>query len=277
MSRSTLYLLAVLLAASAAIVSLQFSNAAVQIDNAHWTGTPSPPCFIDARECGGHVLGMDENGRDVLARLIVGGRYTLGVALLALAIEFGIAAALAGVKRHAGRIASAVVLYLADAVGALPRLPLVIVAVLVSHRVLAGAEHTIVGLAAILGLVFWPRTLLVWMQRGAVGQEPLRHAASDLVSIILLGTAVDFLGYGIFPPWPSWGNMLVGAESNFEVAWWVVVFPAACIFVTVIAIDWFRFSVPLDVARGRGIAFGKPKHAHDDTGAHDDAVVITDP
>jgi peptide/nickel transport system permease protein len=246
MSRTTLCFLALLFAASAGIVSLQYSNAAVQIDSAHWTGTAAPPCFLSARDCGGHLLGTDENGRDVLARLIVGGRYTLGVAFLALAIEFGIAGALKVVTRHAGRIANAVVLYLADAVGALPRLPLVIVMILVSHRLLGGGEHSALGLAAILGLLFWPRTLRLWMHRAGAPAEPRRHAASDLVTIILLGAAVDFLGYGVFPPWPSWGNMLVGAESNLSVAWWNGVFPAVCIFVTVMVIDWLRFSGTLD-------------------------------
>lgn len=57
------------------------------IDNVHWQGNPLPPCFQDATACGGHVLGSDENGRDMLARLIFGARISLTVGVAAVVVE----------------------------------------------------------------------------------------------------------------------------------------------------------------------------------------------
>ncbi len=57
------------------------------IDNLHWTGYPIPPCFVNATTCGGHLFGTDEVGRDVLARLIVGARSSLGMSLAGAVCE----------------------------------------------------------------------------------------------------------------------------------------------------------------------------------------------
>src|SRR5579884_1421430 len=69
MAGAVVLLLMVVVAVFAAKIAPFDPNA---IDNVHWQGNPLPPCFVDASQCGGHSLGSDENGRDLLARLIFG-------------------------------------------------------------------------------------------------------------------------------------------------------------------------------------------------------------
>src|SRR5215469_14130751 len=86
MTKRSAILLSVAILAFAALViaGSALVGAANYIDNIHWIGSPLPPCFVDAKACGGHVLGTDEIGRDMLTRLIVGARTTLIVSLCAL-------------------------------------------------------------------------------------------------------------------------------------------------------------------------------------------------
>jgi len=64
----------------------------------------------------------------------------------------------------------------------------------------------------------------------------MRLAAIDIGTIILIESALSFLGLGILPPTPSWGNMLSNAASYFNLAWWLVVSPGAMIFLTVLCL-----------------------------------------
>ncbi|MFN2450146.1 MAG: ABC transporter permease [Candidatus Baltobacteraceae bacterium] len=64
------------------------------------------------------------------------------------------------------------------------------------------------------------------------------QATLDVANVIVLESALSFLGFGIQPPTASWGNMLANAESNLETAWWAAVFPGLCILITVLAINY---------------------------------------
>jgi peptide/nickel transport system permease protein len=84
MAGGVILLLLILAAVFAPAISPQDPYA---IDNVHWQGPPVPPCFVDAHLCGGHVLGTDETGRDLLARLIFGARISLTVGVAAVIME----------------------------------------------------------------------------------------------------------------------------------------------------------------------------------------------
>jgi peptide/nickel transport system permease protein len=60
----------------------------------------------------------------------------------------------------------------------------------------------------------------------------------EIANVILLESALSFLGFGIQPPTASWGNMLANAESNLQIAPWVAIFPGLCILVTVLAVNY---------------------------------------
>ncbi|MBV9269925.1 MAG: ABC transporter permease, partial [Candidatus Eremiobacteraeota bacterium] len=92
-------LLLVLAAAFAKFISPFDPNT---IDNTWWKGYPVPPCFQDAAHCGGHILGTDENGRDLLSRLIYGAQISLTVGVFAVVMEIIIGTVLGSVAGYYG-------------------------------------------------------------------------------------------------------------------------------------------------------------------------------
>lgn len=218
-----------------------------------------------------HWLGTDELGRDVLARLAHGGRISLAVAtataLLAAILGSGLGL-LAGY--HGGRL-DAVLMRLTDGVMALPLLPLLIVLAAVDPAKLGippeqlGTEPFAIGrIVVIIGAVGWTtvarlvraQTLSVKARdyvraATAIGASPRRimrrhilpNVASPIVvattlsvgNIVLIESALSFLGLGIRPPLASWGNMLTGAMNVVWSAPEQALWPGLAIFLTVLA------------------------------------------
>lgn len=221
-----------------------------------------------------HPLGTDELGRDVLARLLEGGRVSLAVGL-ATALIAALLGTLIGVAAgYAGGVLDTLLMRLTDGVIALPLLPLLIVLAAVDPAKL-GLPAEMVGspwfglarIVAIIGLVGW--TTVARLARAAAlslrerdfvrasratGAGPLRimrrHILPNVVSpvivattlsvgnVILLESALSFLGLGIQPPLPSWGNMLTNAQELVWSAPALAVWPGLLIFLTVIAFNF---------------------------------------
>ncbi|MBF0095469.1 MAG: ABC transporter permease [Alphaproteobacteria bacterium] len=215
-----------------------------------------------------HPLGTDELGRDVLVRLLHGGRVSLGVGLITAAAAAAIGIAVGLCAGTLGGSVDALLMRLTDGVIALPLLPLLIV--------LAAADPVKLGIpeaggvariVIIIALVGW--TTVARLVRGAalsirardfvlaataLGAGPVRimvvHILPNVVSpaivaatlsvgnIILFESALSFLGLGIQPPLPSWGNMLTGALDLLWSAPTLAVWPGALIFATVIAFNF---------------------------------------
>src|SRR5271165_894099 len=97
------------------------------IDNVHWQGTPLPPCFQDAAQCGGHSLGTDEVGRDLLSRLLFGARISLAVGLFAVLMEILIGATLGAIAGYYGGWIDFALMRLTDVFLSIPILPLLLV------------------------------------------------------------------------------------------------------------------------------------------------------
>lgn len=218
-----------------------------------------------------HWLGTDELGRDVLARLAQGGRVSLAVAgataLLAAAIGT-VLGLLAGY--HGGKL-DALLMRLTDGVMALPLLPLLIVLAAVDPAKLgipperlADEGIAIARIVAIIALVGWTtvarlvraQTLSVKARdyvraATAIGAGPrrimIRHILPNVASpivvaatlsvgnIVLIESALSFLGLGIRPPLASWGNMLTGAMNVVWSAPAQALWPGLAIFLTVLA------------------------------------------
>jgi peptide/nickel transport system permease protein len=243
---------------------------------AAWLDTPADVVDIMNRYAPAsaeHPLGTDELGRDLLVRLAYGGRISLGlgvVAALAAAL-LGIAIGLPA-GYYGGRLDS-LLMRLADGVIALPLLPLLIVLAAIDLTKLglppewAHSPATSFWRVAILvALVGWTTvarlvrgTALSLRQRDyvraaeALGARPARimlvHILPNLATpilvalslsvgnVILFESVLSFLGLGIQPPWPSWGNMLTGAQELIWSAPMLAVWPGLLIFVTVIAFN----------------------------------------
>lgn len=228
---------------------------------------------IHAQPSLSHPLGTDELGRDVAARLLHGGRVSLAVALATalLAAFLGTAIGLLA-GYHGGRL-DALLMRLTDGVMALPLLPLLIVlAALDPAKLGIGAEaqsteaFTIGRMVVIIALVGWTgaarlvraQTMTVKARdyvraATALGATPARimihhilpNVASPMVvaatlsvgNIILVESALSFLGLGVQPPMASWGNMLTGAMNVIWSAPLQALWPGLAIFVTVLAFN----------------------------------------
>ena len=216
-----------------------------------------------------HPLGTDELGRDVLARLLEGGRVSLFVGVTAALTAALLGAAVGLPAGYFGGGLDALLMRLADGVIALPLLPLLIVLAGVSPEKLGlgGVDADALGLARIVilvALVGW--TTAARLVRGAtlatrrldhiraaeaLGAGPLRimlvhilpNVSAPLLvavtlsvgNVILLESTLSFLGLGIQPPLPSWGNMLTRAQELLWTAPMLAVWPGLMIFVTVMA------------------------------------------
>jgi len=208
-----------------------------------------------------HVLGTDHLGRDLLARVIFGARPALLVGVAAVAIS-GIIGMIVGlVSGYFGGRTDDVFMRLADiqlafpfillaiaVIGVLgPSLPVIIIVIGVSSwvvyaRVVRGAvlslrEREFVQAAQALGsrdgriLVrhILPNAFTPW----------LVVATLDMARVIVIESALSFLGLGVQPPTPTWGGMLADGRVYISTAWWLATFPGLAILVTVLGINLF--------------------------------------
>jgi peptide/nickel transport system permease protein len=206
-----------------------------------------------------HWLGTDENGRDVMSRLLHGGRVSLAVGGLAVAFALVLGlllGALAGFRR--GRL-DTVLMRITDAMLSIPTIFVVITALAFFGSTIGALVLTIGG-TAWMGLARIVRGELLSIREQAyieaartLGQGGVqlfaRHMLPQLVPTILVsatvgvGTAIltesalSYLGIGVQPPAASWGNMLSTAQSYFTALPWLVILPGALIFLTVLAVN----------------------------------------
>ena len=208
----------------------------------NWTGEPLPPCFVNASQCYGHLLGTDNLGRDLLARSLYGSANSLGLALVALAFAVVAGLGVAMISRVPSRVGGFVVERFVAAIECFPPFAFIFIMIIVGRpdRLFTLPGIAIAGLA---GLLFCPRIVRAVMSvptaRGALAVVA-DQAAQALTAIILLVATVDFIGWGVEPPYPSWGNMLSDAQENLSIAWWAMVFPAIWLSGALLVIEAVR-------------------------------------
>jgi len=231
------------------------------IDQANWTGYPLAPGVAH------HPLGTDENGRDLLARLIAGSQISLTVAFAAVLISVVIGTVLGAVSGFYGGTIDFWIMRATDVVLCIPLLPLLLVLTAIVSATSNKASLSFIVIVLLIGALSWPSiarlvraSFLSLREREfaeaarAIGDNdariifrhllpnavaPIIVSATLLVAgVILLESTLSFLGFGIQPPQASWGNMLANAESNMSIAPWVAIFPGLCILVTVLAINY---------------------------------------
>ena len=242
----------------ARLLPLQDPNA---IDNVNWQGNPVAPGI------GGHILGTDENGRDLLSRLVFGAQISLTVAFFAVFMEITIGTIVGALAGYYGGKVDYVLMRITDVFLSIPLLPLLLVLTAIVSATSTKAALGFGIIVVIIGGLSWPsvarlvRASFLSLREKefceaarALGNRDgriiFRHllpnavapiivqATLEVAGVIILESTLSFLGFGIQPPQASWGNMLANAESNMSIAPWVAIFPGLCIFVTVLAINY---------------------------------------
>ncbi|HVO65445.1 MAG TPA: oligopeptide ABC transporter permease [Syntrophales bacterium] len=223
--------------------------------------SPYDPNQIDLKlvlspPSGSHLCGTDQLGRDVLSRMMWGARISLKVGFVATGIAILIGAVLGSVAGYYGRWIDAVIMRFVDIMLCFPTFFLIL-------AVIALLEPSIWNIMIIIGLTGWMGiTRLVRadftslkerdfvLAARAIGAGDFRiifihilpnAMASVLVAAtlgvagaILTESALSFLGIGVQPPTPSWGNILTAGKDNIDIAWWLSLYPGLAILITVL-------------------------------------------
>jgi peptide/nickel transport system permease protein len=204
-------------------------------------------------------LGTDQQGRDVLSRILYGARISLALALSATLISSVIGIALGLIAGYRQGLLSDAILRLADAQMAFPFLVLAI-------ALLAVSGPSITNLVIILSVFGWVQfarltrgEVLSLRERDFVASAralgasdiriSLRHILPNVVpmviviwtfslaQVILVESALSFLGLGVRPPTPSWGSMLADGRVYLDTAWWLETFPGVAIMLAVLSVN----------------------------------------
>jgi peptide/nickel transport system permease protein len=204
-----------------------------------------------------YLLGTDTVGRDVLSRVLSGGRVSLGIGALGLVVALVLGVLVGLAAGLGGRLVDGVLMRLLDAALAVPMLFLLILLASVL-RPSAATLAVVLGLSSWMGVARLLRGqvkslkerdfILAARAIGASGTRiAFRHilpnaatplsqdAALRLGDLILVEAAVSFLGLGVQPPTASWGNLIGEGQTVIAQAWWLTAIPAALIALTVIA------------------------------------------
>ena len=208
-----------------------------------------------------HILGTDDLGRDELTRMLYGAQVSMGIGFLSVGVALTIGAAVGLVAGYYGGLLDGLLMRFVDIILAVPAIFLFILMSILF-------KPNTITLALIIASVGWGS--IARLVRGEVlsvrardfmvatrslGADDLRLILRHLLpnvlhvlivfgslylgQVVLIEAALDFLGLGISPATPSWGNMLTNSETFFFHSSWLVIWPGLTIFITVLAANLF--------------------------------------
>lgn len=245
-----------MLAAGLSLVCLMSAAALL----APWI-SPHDPTTLDLTAIlhppsGAHPLGTDALGRDVLSRMLHGARVSLWVGFVSVGISVAIGLALGLAAGYFGGLADELIMRCVDIMLCFPSFFLIL-------AVIAFLEPSLLNIMAVIGLTSWMGVArlvraetLSLRERDFIaaarlaGAGPVRilalHVLPNAVAPVLVSatlgvagailteSALSFLGLGVQPPMPSWGNMLLEGKDVLEIAPWLSIFPGCAILLTVL-------------------------------------------
>ena len=215
----------------------------------------------------GHAMGTDNMGRDIMTRIVNGGKVTMTVGAVSVIIALIIGVVMGGIAGYFGGKADMLIMRISEIVGGLPFLPFaLLLSAIIGSRI--SVELRMYLIMIVLGVLSWTgicrliraqilaereKEFVLAAQAMGVreGSIIFRHILPNVLSILLVEATLSFatcmltesslsyLGFGISPPTPTWGNMLTGANNSIVIQqyWWRWVFPAAIFGICTICIN----------------------------------------
>lgn len=231
-------------------------------DFAIWPPVPYSPTEYDLLESlsgptGEHWLGTDDSGRDVLSRMIHGSRVSLSVGFVSVGIALGIGILLGALAGYFGGWIDHLISRIIEVLLTIPTFFLII-------AIIAFLPPSIYNIMVVIGLTGWTgvarfvraeflklkqldfitasralgashaRIIFLHMLPNAMAPV-LVSAVFGIAGAILTESSLSFLGFGVPPPTPSWGDILSQSRDYIEFAWWLTVFPGSAIFLSITA------------------------------------------
>lgn len=207
-----------------------------------------------------HLLGTDALGRDLLTRLLYGGRISITIGLTAALLGSMVGTLIGSIAGYFGGQIDNLLMRFTDLAYSIPTLPLIIV-------ISSYTNTQAFGIVVIIGLFSWMQTARV--VRGAIlsvkeneyvtaaralGAKDrliiVRHVLPNISNSIIVGatlgvgnaiiteSSLSFLGLGVSPPTPTWGNMLMDSQATMASQPWLTIFPGMAILLTVLCVNF---------------------------------------
>jgi len=224
--------------------------------------SPYDPASIDTKSVlsppsKAHIFGTDTLGRDIFSRIVYGARISLSVGLIAVGIAVLVGVFFGSIAGYYGGKIDYVIMRFVDIMLCFPTLFLIL-------AVIAILEPSIFNIMAVIGLTGWMGVarliraeVLTIKERDYVAASKVMGASDAWIILkhlipnaigpvmvsatlgvggaILTESALSFLGIGVQPPTPSWGNILMDGKSTLGVAWWLTIYPGVFILLTVLS------------------------------------------
>lgn len=223
--------------------------------------SPADPNLIDtanilAAPSAHHLLGTDELGRDVFSRMMYSARISLLVGFVAVGISTIIGIMIGAVSGYYGGWVDGVLMRFVDIMLCFPTIFLILAVIAILGQSII-IIMVVIGVTSWMGLARLVRAEFLTLKERdfvmaskAVGARDARiifrhilpnamapvmvSAVLGVGGAILIESSLSFLGLGVPPPTPSWGNILTTGKDNIEIAWWLSLFPGMAILITVL-------------------------------------------
>lgn len=225
---------------------------------------PNKTDLMNIRGCPdlNHILGTDDLGRDIFARLLYGGRISIAVGVTAMLLQIFIGVTIGTIAGYYGGIVDKIIMRFVDVIMCFP---FFVIAIALA-AVLGGS---MLNLVLIIGMLMWPgiarivrgEVMVIKENEYIMGAKALglnsmeiimQHILPNVLSAILvsstlavangilMGATLSFLGLGVNPPAPSWGNMLVAAQNMavLKNQWWMWIPAGLAVVLMVLAVNF---------------------------------------